>query len=148
MAIRIRKRHADETARLFAIWHSAVCSTHGFLSPADFETIAGLVRDHYLPEAELWVAIDEQDQALAFMGMTASKAEALFVDPARHGEGIGRALMAHAEELAGPLTVDVNAQNDAALAFYRRLGFVVTGRSETDAGGMPYPLLHLAAPGR
>jgi putative acetyltransferase len=145
MAVRIRKRRPDETERLYAIWHAAVAATHNFLSPEDFRTIAGLVRDHYLPEADLWVAAGEGDEALAFLGMTGAKVDALFVDPARHGQGVGRALMAHAGTLAGPLSMDVNEQNPGALAFYRRLGFAVAGRSETDESGMPYPLLHLVA---
>jgi putative acetyltransferase len=54
--------------------------------------------------------------------------------------GIGRRLVDH---VARPTTVDVNEQNQAGVAFYRRLGFEVTGRSERDAEGRPYPLLHL-----
>ena len=45
--------------------------------------------------------------------------------------------------LKGSLTVDVNEQNPAALQFYRANGFTVTGRSALDAGGRPFPLLHL-----
>jgi putative acetyltransferase len=41
------------------------------------------------------------------------------------------------------LTVDVNEQNTYAAAWYLRRGFVTIGRSETDADGRPYPLLHL-----
>jgi putative acetyltransferase len=39
--------------------------------------------------------------------------------------------------------VDVNEQNDGAIGFYGHLGFEVTGRSEFDDQGRPYPLLHL-----
>jgi putative acetyltransferase len=37
--------------------------------------------------------------------------------------------------------VDVNEQNGQAVGFYQRMGFVVTGRHETDGLGKPYPLL-------
>ncbi|RYZ54653.1 MAG: GNAT family N-acetyltransferase, partial [Chitinophagaceae bacterium] len=37
--------------------------------------------------------------------------------------------------------VDVNEQNEMAVGFYRHFGFRVTGRSETDSLGKPYPLL-------
>ncbi|TMD66902.1 MAG: GNAT family N-acetyltransferase [Chloroflexi bacterium] len=43
----------------------------------------------------------------------------------------------------GATTVDVNEQNDQALGFYLRMGFVVVGRSELDSNGKPYPLLHM-----
>jgi putative acetyltransferase len=54
----------------------------------------------------------------------------------------------HARALHGELTVDVNEQNAAAVAFYQACGFVNEGRSELDESGRPYPLLHmrLAAP--
>ncbi|MCY1185657.1 putative N-acetyltransferase YjaB [compost metagenome] len=66
----------------------------------------------------------------------------LFVDPAQHGRGIGRALMEHA--LAqGARSVDVNEQNPQALGFYLRLGFVRHGRSPVDGSGKPFPILHL-----
>lgn len=144
MRTRIRRARSDETGLLFAIWRSAVEATHDFLTFADLETISAMVRDDYLPSAALWVAADEEDRPLAFMGMTQDRVDTLFVAPSVHGQGIGRALMAHARQLAGPLRVDVNAQNDGAIAFYRRLGFRVIGRSERDGAGMPYPLLHLA----
>jgi putative acetyltransferase len=45
--------------------------------------------------------------------------------------------------MAERLTVEVNEQNSAALAFYRAQGFEIVGRSVTDRSGLPYPLLHL-----
>ena len=39
--------------------------------------------------------------------------------------------------------VDVNEQNPEAVAFYRRLGFEVEGRSALDSAGRPFPLLHM-----
>jgi putative acetyltransferase len=58
--------------------------------------------------------------------------------------------VAHAQSLlgAGALAVDVNEQNEAALRFYKALGFSVMGRSPTDASGRPFPTLHMkrAAP--
>jgi putative acetyltransferase len=70
--------------------------------------------------------------------------EALFVDPAVHGRGLGKALVQHGLALQADMTVDVNEQNKQAVGFYQRMGFVVTGRSPLDEQGRPYPLLHLA----
>ena len=42
------------------------------------------------------------------------------------------------------LAVFLATQEERNLTFYRRLGFAVTGRSERDDQGRPYPLLHLA----
>lgn len=142
--IRLRPSRPDETGRLFDIWHGAVVATHDFLSAEDLDAIARIVRDDYLPVADFWVAAGANDCAEGFLGMTGAKVDALFVDPAAHGRGIGRALMAHARaQCDGPLDVDVNEQNPGAIAFYRRLGFREIGRSSYDDAGRPYPLLHL-----
>jgi putative acetyltransferase len=37
----------------------------------------------------------------------------------------------------------VNEQNEQALGFYLHAGFSVVHRSEKDALGMPYPILHM-----
>lgn len=44
----------------------------------------------------------------------------------------------------GVTRVDVNEQNKRAEGFYRAHGFRTTSRDETDADGLPYPILHMA----
>ena len=74
----------------------------------------------------------------------AAAIEALFIDPSRRGEGGGTSMVEQAQRLArGVLTVDVNEQNESARRFYERRGFAVTGRSPTDSGGRPFPILHM-----
>lgn len=73
-----------------------------------------------------------------------SALDALFLDPAHHGQGLGRALVAFAQTLRpGPMTVEVNEQNEQAVGFYRALGFEVVGRRALDDTGRPFPLLHM-----
>ena len=145
--IRIRASRPDETGRLFEIWQAAVAATHDFLAPDHLEMITGIVREQYLPNAEFWVATDEADRPLGFIGMSGANVDSLFIDPEYQGRGIGRALMDHARALTPALSVDVNEQNAAAVAFYRRLGFRQVGRSPLDDSGLPYPLLHLRLDG-
>lgn len=128
---------------MFRIWHDAVRATHDFLSEEDFRFFEGLVRDQYIPATSFWCAVDGSDHPLGFLGMTDAKIDALFVAPPAHGRGIGRALVDHARGLASSLTLDVNAQNAGAVAFYQRLGFRVVDRSEVDDSGRPYPILHM-----
>jgi len=77
------------------------------------------------------------------MGLTGDHMDALFIDPEHRGAGVGRALVQDAIAMHGALTTDVNEQNGQAVGFYRRLGFVPTGRSPTDGEGRPYPLVHM-----
>lgn len=91
-----------------------------------------------------------RENPIGFLGFANDTIEALFIDPDHHGQGGGKLLVAQAQRLStGALAVDVNEQNEAGLRFYEALGFTVVGRSPTDTGGRPFPLLHMkrAAPG-
>lgn len=138
----IRRSRPDEGARIIEIWRGAVDATHDFLTPEDRLAIDEMVCG-FLPHAPLWLAVDENDYPLAFMLIDDGHMEALFVDPARRGTGIGAALVQHGLTLHPKMTTDVNEQNDQAVRFYERMGFKQTGRSPIDGQGRPYPLIHL-----
>lgn len=146
MTISIRSSRPTDFPRTLDIWRSAVVATHDFLSAEDFAAIEEMVAAHYLPQAELWIAADDDDIALGFMGMTGAQIDSLFVHAGAHGRGVGRALVEHAAALHPVLTVDVNEQNISGAGFYARLGFATIGRSPVDDDGRPYPLLHLRRP--
>ena len=64
MIIRRSQRHEGE--RLIAIWCRAVDATHEFLSVQDRAEIEVQVRG-FIPEAPLWVAVNDADAPIAFM---------------------------------------------------------------------------------
>jgi len=136
--VEIRPNAAADANDLLEVWRHAIDASHQFLSPNDRSDIDPLVAA-YVGSADLTVALID-GTPVAFMGVTGSNIDSLFIHPRGQGMGIGRRLVDH---VARPTTVDVNEQNQAGVAFYRRLGFEVTGRSERDAEGRPYPLLHL-----
>ena len=142
MVISIRRSRHDEGKKLIAIWRRSVDATHDFLSKEYRVELETLVSS-FLPEAPLWVAVTEKDEPIAFMLLTGEHMDALFVDPTVRGCGVGKLLIEHALTLAPKLTTNVNEQNEQAVGFYQKMGFKVTGRSETDDLGKPYPLLHL-----
>lgn len=142
----IRLSTASDTAALAAIWRASVRATHDFLSETHFRELDILVSERYLPAASVWVAFDADGSPCGFMGLSGAHVDALFIDPARRAQGVGRRLLAHAAALAGVLSVDVNEQNQQAVDFYRHMGFNVTGRSPRDDAGRPYPLLHMRQP--
>ncbi len=140
--VHIRLSEPEDGARIIEIWRNAVDATHDFLSAKDRQDIETEVVA-CLPMPLLWVAVDNDDRAIGFMLIGDGRMEALFVDAAERGSGIGRVLVEHALRLHPGLETDVNEQNVQAVGFYERMGFRRIGRSETDQQGRPYPLIHL-----
>lgn len=153
MPVEIRPVGEEYYALLVEIWARAVRATHHFLSEADFDYFHRRIATEYLQNLTLYGAFPAEPatgaECLGFMGLAGGgeggplHVEMLFVDPARHRSGVGRALLNQAKALSREVLLDVNEQNGEALAFYLTQGFEVTGRSALDPGGKPYPLLHL-----
>jgi len=143
--VRIRDRTGPaEYPRLVQIWRSAVDATHGFLAEADRADIESQLADAYFPAVRLTVA-EIDGVPVGFAGTAGEQLEMLFVHADARGRGVGSALLEHAIAEQGIRVVDVNEQNEQAVEFYLRRGFVVAGRSELDDAGRPYPLLHMEA---
>ncbi|KLN35591.1 hypothetical protein FB00_04715 [Cellulosimicrobium funkei] len=138
----LRPARPDDTAALVDVWRRAVEATHDFLTPDDIAELEVGVRDEYLAAVDVTVA-ERAGRVAGFVGTVGHRVEMLFVDPDLHGQGLGRALLAHVGRDHPVLELDVNEQNPSALGFYRAQGFEVTGRSATDDQGRPFPLLHL-----
>jgi putative acetyltransferase len=151
MDMQVRPARAEDHERLLELWERSVRATHHFLEDSDVVALRPLVAEELASDAvEWWVLVSATEALIGFLGFASDTIEALFIDPDHHGQGGGKFLVAHAQSLgAGALAVDVNEQNEAALRFYKTLGFSVVGRSPTDAGGRPFPMLHMkrAAPG-
>ncbi len=127
---------------LMKVWRSTVEATHHFLSTEEIDAIAAHVPEALRGVPELTVAYDEGGHEVAFMGKDGEMLEMLFVAADKRGHGIGSQLMRRVLE-AGVRKVDVNEDNPQARGFYEHMGFEVTGRSELDAQGAPYPILHM-----
>lgn len=138
----IRPSRPADGARILDIWRDAVDATHHFLSAEDRVAIGEEVGG-FLPQAPLTLAVDRHDRPLGFMLIDRGHMEALFVDPAASGRGIGAALVRDALAQHPGMTTDVNEQNTQAIGFYKKMGFTPTTRSPLDGQGRPYPLLHL-----
>lgn len=135
----IRRATKQDAPRLLAAWRAAVEATHAFLLPSDIDALEPEVETYLTSDAELWAAVRD-GHAVAFLGLDGAEIVSLFVDPAVHRSGIGRALLDHALE-RGADHLDVNEQNPGAIAFYKRMGFVEAGRSPVDSAGRPFPII-------
>ena len=128
--------------RCMVIWRRASEVGHPFLGAAELDADASLVRDRYMPAAEIWVA-ESEGVLYGFIALLGSFIGGLFVDPAQHGRGVGRALVREARRSRPLLDVEVYEQNEHARAFYARLGFMEEGRRARDDQDRPWPLIAL-----
>lgn len=137
---------------LLQVWEASVRSSHHFLTEADIDFFRPRVRNMYFPAVELYVVRDREQVAgessadgsiAAFMGLSDDMVEMLFVLPSAKGKGYGTALLNYALQKKHIHKVDVNEDNDEAYRFYLNRGYRVIGRSETDADGKPFPIIHL-----
>ena len=130
-------------AALLAVWEASVRATHHFLSDAAVRRLAGYVPQALREVPLLAAAYGPDGEAAGFLGADGEKLEMLFLSPALHGQGLGRQLLQYGIDHWGVRSLDVNEQNPQARGFYEHMGFRVTGRSETDGQGQPYPLLSM-----
>lgn len=141
----IRPARASDYAQIVAVWERSVRATHDFLHPDDILFYKRIVEGIDFPAFPVYCLVRE-DTVSGFVGVFGSKIEMLFLDPAVIGRGQGARLLRFALEALKAEAVDVNEQNTRALAFYRRFGFEVAGRTEVDGAGKPYPVLQLRRP--
>lgn len=142
----VRPARADDRERLVDVWERSVRATHHFLTEHDIVALRPLVAEELASDTVDWWVLTAADpgEPIGFLGVVGATIEGLFIDPDHLGRGGGKLLVAHAQCLAGAaLSVDVNEQNDAAVAFYQAAGFSVVGRSPVDAAGRPFPILHM-----
>lgn len=133
---------ADRHPQLLELWEQSVRATHHFLNDEQILKIRQQIIQHsYFDQVQLF-HVEHQQQILGFMGIAGSKLEMLFISPSAFRQGIGSQLLQYALQL-GVTEVDVNEQHPDATAFYLKHGFEMISRSETDAEGNPYPILHL-----
>lgn len=140
----VRPARFEDQERLLELWERSVRATHRFLEDKDVVALRPLVAEELASHDFDWWVLVSSKVVIGFLGLTIDKIEALFIDPDYQRQGGGKFLVAHAQSLsAGTLAVDVNEQNEEALRFYMMLGFSVAGRSATDGGGRPFPILHM-----
>ena len=145
MDMQVRSARVEDQERLLELWERSVRATHFFLKDSDVLALRPLVAEELASDAlDWWVLESAAGVLIGLLGFARDAIEALFIDPDHQRQGGGKFLVAHAQSLsAGALAVDVNEQNESALRFYKALGFLVKGRSATDAGGRPFPILHM-----
>lgn len=127
---------------LIGLWEQSVLATHHFLNREDFLAIKSLVKQINFEALDVYVLLDGATLA-GFSGIAGNKLKMLFIAPDYQGKRAGTTLVQHAINSHNVQRVDVNEQNTPALQFYRKQGFDVFDRSETDEMGKPYPIFKM-----
>lgn len=133
---------AKDHEAIIAIWELSVRATHHFL-PEDYLQEIKSILPSVLPQVDLYIYRASDNSVQGFAGVSDQKIEMLFIHPACRHQGIGRLLAIFCVENLKADKLDVNEQNQQAIGFYEKLGFIITGRQELDGMGRPFPLLQM-----
>ncbi|WP_417238911.1 GNAT family N-acetyltransferase [Bizionia sp.] len=132
-----------EYNKVVEVWEASVRATHHFLKDEDIAYFKPLILNTYLDAVELRCFRDEHFKILGFIGVSDGNLQMLFIHPEHRGNSIGKTLLEYAINSLKVNKVDVNEQNEQAVGFYKHCGFETIGRSELDATGKSYPILHM-----
>ncbi|MFZ1790939.1 MAG: GNAT family N-acetyltransferase [Saprospiraceae bacterium] len=138
--------HKSELPLLLPLWESSVRASHHFLGKEDIAFFKKMIIEnevfaHFHEKEHLYVARNEMGKILGFIGVSGTALEMLFLDPTFFGLGIGTFLVNFVIQKHKVSKVEVNEQNVQGVLFYKKMGFKVVGRTETDPSGKPFPHL-------
>ena len=133
---------ARDLERCMETWRQASEVGHPFLGPDALDPDQQVIRDRYMPAAEILVEGGDNGPR-GFIALLGSMVGGLFVNPEYHGRGVGSALVLEAARDRRALDVEVYEANEGARVFYLRAGFVEVSRRELDDHGRPLPLIRM-----
>jgi GNAT superfamily N-acetyltransferase len=133
----IRRVRTDEALVAADVYLESRAAAVGLIPPPahDDDDTRRWMRDHFMPSAELWFAVDDDDAPLALLALEGDDwLEQLYVLPRAQGQGVGSALLEHAKlERPAGLQLWAFASNTVARRFYESHGFVIV--EQTDGAG-------------
>ncbi|WP_337430905.1 GNAT family N-acetyltransferase [Bilophila sp.] len=125
----IRAFKEEDTEAVIRIWLEASILSHSFIDKVYWEEKADAMRTLYLPLSEVVVDEDKDTgEVIAFIAFVEDYLAALFVAPAHQKKGVGSRLLALAKKMRDTLELSVYAENERAVAFYRKNGFRMTDK--------------------
>jgi putative acetyltransferase len=127
---------------MISVWERSVRATHHFVQPCDIDYFKGRVQEIDFSAFPVFCLLME-DAVIGFLGVAEDGIEMLFLDPDYIGKGFGKKLMQFALGTLKANKVDVNEQNEKAVQFYQKFGFITYDRTEKDPEGKDYPILKM-----
>ena len=138
----VSRRTSDSIAQLAGLWNDSVRATHHFLTEDNIRQLQPYVIEGLKTIPVLSVAT-VGNSIVGFIGIAGKKIEMLFVSSCCINKGIGRELVKWGQRKYGIRYIDVNEQNEHAVAVYRHWGFSVYERTGIDEQGNPFPILKM-----
>lgn len=133
----IREYKAGDADAVMRIWLEGNLSAHDFLPASFWQSHYAQVRDEYLP-ASLTFVDEEQGRITGFVSLVPGERYdigALFVNGQDQGRGIGAALLNRCKGVWPELSLDAFEQNERAVRFYQKHGFVKTSHKKKPGTG-------------
>lgn len=143
MAIMITRYERGDFQLVLETWEASVRATHTFLQEEDILFYKNILHEVDFASFPVYCLKNVPDAFMGFMGVKNNKLEMLFLHPEYTGKGYGRKMMEFSLKELQVSKVDVNEQNIAARAFYKRFGFEQMQRRAVDDYGKAYPILEL-----
>lgn len=140
----IRPYTEADSDDLVRVWLASTIPGQAFLPEEYWRAMEPAIRGELVPVADVWV-FEVESTMVAFLALLGTKIGGLFTHPDHQGKGYGGALVEHASSLHDPLFVDVFEANEAAIGFYRSLGFVDNERRIDDESGLELLTFRLAS---
>jgi putative acetyltransferase len=139
----IRAYRSSDCTAVLDVWAAASAVAHAFLPKEHLAAERRDIAELHLPAAQSWVWV-AGEHVVGFIAMVGNEIGGLFVDPAHHGRGIGRALVDHVRKSHDELEVEVFKENALGRAFYAAYGFVEDHEGVHSATG--FKVLRLSLP--
>ncbi len=130
----MRTSSGADTEHVLDVWYRASLIAHPFLSKEFLADEKTEIAQHWLPIAETTV-YEADGRVVGFIALIGNEVGAIFVDPDYQGQGIGRAVMDHAQSSRGVLELNVFEANAIGRGFYEAYGFQVIGRHLNQEAG-------------
>ena len=137
----VRKFEPEDLDRVMALWLNTNIQAHEFISREYWLSNFDIVRD-ILPKAQVFV-YEDPEGIQGFVGLDQDgNIEGIFVSEGMQSKGIGKALLDTCKRLYPVLSLNVYINNQRAIDFYLREGFVVKKKQiDKNTAEMEYSMI-------
>ncbi len=123
--IRELTTNEQEINRVMEIWKESTIQAHSFMAKEYWLQNYTVVKEKYIPMSITYLYL-EDNEIKGFISIVDGQfIGALFVAVNCQGKGIGRKLLDHVKGIYDRLTLAVYKDNEQAVSFYQKNGFVL-----------------------